>query len=251
MGAPRPRRPTALHLRLNAGERSAAPNRRIVYGRRRGRKLRPGQHDRLAGSFGTLRFALPESGPLDPDFLFPARRSDYWLEIGFGAGEHLAEQAARHPEIGFLGAEVFENGVVRLLGEIERRGLANVRIFMDDARLLLQALPDQILGRVFMLFPDPWPKLRHHKRRIVAGATLDQLARTMKEGAELRLATDDPGYLQWMLELTPMHPGFQWLARSAADWRERPQDWPQTRYERKAIAAGRTPYFLRFVRRAR
>jgi tRNA (guanine-N7-)-methyltransferase len=145
----------------------------------------------------------------------------------------------------------FENGVVRLLGEIERRGLANVRIFMDDARLLLQALPDRALGRVFILFPDPWPKLRHHKRRMVAPATLDQLARTMKEGAELRLATDDPGYLRWMLELAPVHPAFQWLAQSAADWRERPEDWPQSRYERKAIAAGRTPYFLRFARRAR
>jgi tRNA (guanine-N7-)-methyltransferase len=146
---------------------------------------------------------------------------------------------------------VFENGVARLLGEIERRGLANIRVFADDARVLLRALPERSVGRVFVLFPDPWPKVRHHKRRLIAPAALDRLAAVMADGAELRLATDDPGYLAWMLEHAAGHPQFRWLARVPADWRERPPDWPATRYEEKARTAGRRPAFLRFERRPR
>jgi len=196
-----------------------------------------------------LRIDLPEQGSLDPQRLFAIPPAALWLEIGFGAGEHLAEQATAHPDVGFLGAEVFENGVVKLLAEVRRRELANVRILVDDARLLLTALPDACLGRVFILFPDPWPKQRHHKRRMVSPAALDQLARTMKHGAELRLATDDIGYLRAMLELVPAHPAFAWQARGPADWLRRPSDWPATRYEAKAVVAGRIPHFLRFIRR--
>jgi tRNA (guanine-N7-)-methyltransferase len=198
-----------------------------------------------------LSIALPERGGLDPFGLFAAQPAAVWLEVGFGGGEHLAEQALRHPEIGFIGCEVFENGVARLIGEVAQHGLANVRVFTDDARLLLAALPPASLGRVFILFPDPWPKLRHHKRRLVAQPTLDRLAAVMLDGAELRLATDDPGYLAWMLEHATAHPDFIWLARHPADWRERPPDWPPTRYEEKAVAAGRSPAFLRFARRRR
>jgi tRNA (guanine-N7-)-methyltransferase len=176
---------------------------------------------------------------------------DVWLEIGFGAGEHLAEQAEHHPEIGIIGCEVFEDGIVRLLGEVVRRRLGNIRLFADDARLLLAALPSNSIGRVFILFPDPWPKRRHHKRRLIAPATLDLLAEAMSDGAELRLATDDRDYLAWMLEHTIAHPDFAWLARRPTDWRERPEDWPATRYEAKARAAGRMPAFLRFRRRPR
>ena len=247
MGAPRSGKRVALRLRLS-DKRTPGPQ-RLVYGRRKGRRLRAAQRERLAGSTGTIRFELPAEGGLRPSELFPRTYADYWLEIGFGAGEHLAEQAARHPELGFLGAEVFENGVARLLAELEGRRLDNVRVLMDDARLLLRALPTHSIGRAFILFPDPWPKLRHHKRRMVSAGTLDELGRVLREGAELRLATDDVGYLRSMLELAPVHPQFEWLARGPADWRRRPEDWPPTRYEEKAIAAGRTPYFLRFRRR--
>jgi tRNA (guanine-N7-)-methyltransferase len=181
--------------------------------------------------------------------LFGAAPRPIWLEIGFGGGEHLADQAACRPAIGFLGCEVYENGIARLIAEIDRRGLANIRVFSGDARLLLAALPAASVDRVFILFPDPWPKERHKKRRLVAGETLDRLAAIMRGGAELRLATDDPDYLAWMLERVTRHSAFEWLARRPADWRERPADWPPTRYEEKARAAGRSPYFLRIIRR--
>jgi tRNA (guanine-N7-)-methyltransferase len=223
----------------------------LLYGRRRGRRLRPGQRDLLASLLPQLRIELPERGNLDPQRLFPIPPAEIWLEIGFGAGDHLAEQAAAHPDVGFLGAEVFENGVVKLLAELQRRELGNIRIFVDDSRLLFTALPDAGLGRVFILFPDPWPKLRHHKRRMVSPSTLDQLARVMKDGAELRLATDDIGYLRAMLELVPAHPAFAWQARGPADWLRRAADWPATRYEAKAVAAARIPHFLRCTRKPR
>ncbi len=226
---------------------SEGPVRRF-YGRRRGRPLRPGQQHLTETLLPQLSIPLPAAGMLDPATLFPAPPTAVWLEIGFGGGEHLAEQAERHPEIGFIGCEVFENGVARLLGEIDRRRLGNIRIHADDARLLLDCLEPGSVARTFILFPDPWPKQRHHKRRLVAPATLDRLATLMPPGAELRLATDDRDYLAWMLEHTTAHPAFTWLARTAADWRERPADWPPTRYEQKALAADRIPAFLRFAR---
>jgi tRNA (guanine-N7-)-methyltransferase len=228
---------------------AAPPAIRRLYGRRRGRPLRPGRarlHEELLPRLG---IALPPRDPLDARAFFPAAPAAVWLEIGFGGGEHLAEQAERHPEIGFIGCEVFENGVARLVSEIACRGLSNIRIFADDARLLLDRLTPQSIGRAFILFPDPWPKQRHHKRRLVAPATLDRLAAVLQPGAELRLATDDPDYLAAMLAHLTAHPDFRWLACRPADWQERPPDWPATRYEEKARAAGRAPGFLRFVRR--
>jgi tRNA (guanine-N7-)-methyltransferase len=229
-------------------EASSAAKRR-VHGRRRGRRLRTGRQRLYEALLPRLAIGLADAGPLDPAALFVNPPAAVWLEIGFGAGEHLAEQAERHPGVGFIGCEVFENGVARLIDEIARRGLANIRIFTDDARLLLDRLPPASIGRAFALFPDPWPKERHHKRRLIARPTLDRLAAIMPPGAELRLATDDPGYLAWMLEHLTAHPDFRWLAKRPADWRARPDDWPPTRYEERARAAGRSPAFLRFVRR--
>lgn len=229
-------------------EAAPQPDRRL-YGRRRGRPLRPGRRRLTESLLPQIAITLPREGPLDPETLFPAPPPAVWLEIGFGGGEHLAEQAERHRAIGLIGCEAFENGIARLLGDIARRDIDNIRIFADDARLVLDALLPASIGRVFILFPDPWPKRRHHKRRLVAPATLDRLAIVMQPGAELRLASDDPDYLAWMLEHVTAHPDFVWLARRPADWRERPADWSATRYEQKARAAGRIPVFLRFVRR--
>jgi tRNA (guanine-N7-)-methyltransferase len=233
-----------------ATQRPVAPpeQKRLLYGRRRGRPLRAGQRGLVDGLLPRVSLALPASGALDPGALFASPPTDIWVEIGFGGGEHLAAQAAAHRDIGLLGCEVFENGIVKLLTEMQRIQLTNIRILSDDARLLLAALPAANIGRAFILFPDPWPKQRHHKRRIVSRETLDTLGRLMKDGAELRLATDDLGYLEWMLAVGTVHRDFAWLAEGPADWRERPADWPPTRYEAKAIAAGRRPYFLRLRR---
>jgi len=224
--------------------------RRTLYGRRRGKKLRGGQQSLLDALLPRLVLTLPEaSSKIDLAQAFggvlPAQ--GIWFEVGFGAGEHLVWQAAQHPEVGLIGCEPYLNGVAKCLAHLERAGVSNIRLFTDDARLLMAALPARSLSRVFVLFPDPWPKTRHHKRRFVQRETLDQLAELMVPGAELRLATDDPGYLPWMVEQACRHPAFEWLAERPADWRQRPADWPATRYERKEIS-GR-PFFLRLRRR--
>jgi len=214
---------------------------RTLYGRRRGKKLRAGQEALLDTLLPKLSIKLPLSEPL--------LRGDgeIWLEVGFGAGEHLVWQAEQRPDVTLLGCEPFINGVAKCLAHIERTGVTNVRLFNDDARLLMAALPERSLSRVFILFPDPWPKTRHHKRRFVQRATLDALAPLMKTGAELRLATDDPSYLPWMVEHACTHPAFEWLAERPSDWRGRPADWPPTRYEQKMLA-GHKPVFLRLRR---
>ncbi len=226
--------------------------RRAFYGRRQGRRLRPALKALLGELLPQVAIALPQDGGiLDPTTLFDVPRAGYALEIGFGAGEHLAWQAERHPDIGFLGAEYFVNGVAGLLRRIQDRGLDNIRIYHGDARDLLDALPGRSLDRAYILFPDPWPKTRHRKRRIVQDRTLARLAQAMNDGAELRLATDDMDYLRWMLEHLLRSPDFEWLSRGPRDWRLRPEDWPQTRYEHKAVNQGRRPLYLRFRRRSR
>ena len=196
-----------------------------------------------------MRLTLPEDGRmLDPRALFGDTRP-LWLEIGFGGGEHLAAQAAAHPEVGMLGVEPFLNGVARLLTLLAAGDHGNVRILVDDARLLLAALPPASIERAFVLFPDPWPKLRHKKRRIVNTGTLARLATILRPGGELRLATDDADYARWMLEAALQQAALVWQAERSADWRCRPADWMPTRYEEKARAAGRAPVFLSFRRR--
>jgi tRNA (guanine-N7-)-methyltransferase len=173
------------------------------------------------------------------------RIEDVWLEVGFGAGEHLLWQAQQNPNIGLIGAEPYESGVAKLLSRIPD-GARNIRLHEGDARDIIEALPDSSIGRFFILFPDPWPKTRHHKRRFIQMEMLDQLARILKPGAELRFATDDKSYLPYALERLMAHPKFTWTAETIADWTSRPADWPQTRYEAKAIKG--PPTFLRFVR---
>jgi len=223
------------------------------YGRRRGRKLRTRREDLLRARLPVLRVPMgPGAGAgLRPERLFDPPVTAVWLEIGFGGGEHLAWQAATHPEIGFIGCEPFVNGVGALIAQITDRGLSNVRIHDDDARPLLAALAPASIGRCFILFPDPWPKARHHKRRLIGPSTLDLLARALADDAELRVGTDDPGYLAWILASVRGHPAFIWPVAGPADWRQRPADWPPTRYEIKAREAGRFPCFLRFRRRPR
>lgn len=214
--------------------------------------MRPGQRQLVESLLPTIEITLDHgTEPLDPAALFPADISDIWIEIGFGGGEHLAWQAERNRDIGFIGCEPFINGVVKCLGQIDANGLDNIRLFRDDARLLLDLMPERSVGRAFVLFPDPWPKVRHHKRRMVSEPVISRLAEILRDGAELRIATDDPGYLEWILLHMRKNPDFEWCARGPADWRDRPSDWPKTRYEEKADRAGRTSAFLRYIRRRR
>jgi tRNA (guanine-N7-)-methyltransferase len=160
----------------------------------------------------------------------------------------LLWQARHSPGVGLIGCEPFQDGVVKVLSAIEEDQLANIRLLADDARPLLRRLPEGSIGRAFILFPDPWPKARHHKRRLVSAATLAELARIMRAGAELRIATDDGDYARWMLLAVVGQRNFSWTATGPTDWRLRPSDWPSTRYEQKARKAGRRCYYFRFNR---
>jgi tRNA (guanine-N7-)-methyltransferase len=237
------------------GRRADAPAGPLekVYGRRRGRPLRVNKSRLIETVLPRIRVPRPGPGEaLEAGALFGFAPSDLWVEVGFGGGEHLAWQAEANPDVAIIGCEPFVNGVASLLEHVETRGLErNVRVLDDDARPLLDALPEASVGRCFVLFPDPWPKARHAERRFIGPANLPRLARVLKDGAELRLASDDPRLVPWMLEHTWRHPAFEWLARGPGDWRTRPADWPETRYEQKARAAGRAPVFLRFRRRPR
>ena len=215
-----------------------------LYGRRKGPKL----SERQSGLRRTLLAELAYQPDRDARSQFPNAVRELWLEVGFGAGEHLFSQAEQHSDIGLIGAEPYEMGVAKLLTKLEDKPLNNVRIYEGDGRDIISALPDASLGRFFLLFPDPWPKTRHHKRRFLQMAMLDELARVLVPGAELRFATDDKSYLPYALERLLAHPKFEWLASGPSDWLSRPADWPPTRYETKAIKG--PPAFFRFARKA-
>jgi len=233
------------------GPEQSERRRGLVYGRRKGPRLSSHQARLFDALLPQLKLDLRQGA--DPAAYFRGTPVDVWLEIGFGAGEHLLWQAQLRPDVGMIGAEPYEAGIAKLLSKLfslspegGRNQPSNIRIHIGDARDVIEALPARCLGRVFVLFPDPWPKKRHHKRRIIQTNTLDALARVMSPGAELRFASDDPGYIEWTLERVLAHPEFTWTAMCARDWRARPADWPPTRYERKALHG--VPLFLRFRR---
>jgi tRNA (guanine-N7-)-methyltransferase len=222
---------------------------RRLYGRRQGHKLRQGQAALVEELLPQL--SVPETGALDAAILFgDAGNQDRPLEveIGFGAGEHLAGQAAMRPDTGFIGCEPFLNGVVGALGHIRDRGLDNVRLHMGDALEVIERLPDASLSRVYLLHPDPWPKARHAKRRMVNHGPLDLIAAKLKPGCEFRLGTDDPTYCRWAMMIMDQRRDFAWTARAPADFLTRPDDWPETRYERKARRKGHEVWYFRYVR---
>jgi len=218
------------------------------FGRRRARKLSPRQTSLLEEGLSEFALDLSVPAPARIENLFPDSVDEVWLEIGFGGGEHLLWQAAHSPNIGFLGCEPFIDGVVKVIDGARRDNLANIRLYSDDARDVLAWLPDACLARAFILFPDPWPKKRHIKRRLVQPELIASLARILAPGAELRMGTDIADYARGMLLAIRREQSFQWLAREPSDWRERPDDWPATRYEQKAGREGRQCHFLRFQR---
>lgn len=232
-----------------AGGPSSRP---AFYGRRRGKTLRPTPRALLESLLPRLVVPGPGAGEtIAPRALFQRPVRATWLEIGFGGGEHLAAQAMANPDVGMIGCEVFVNGVAALLGHVDANAIDNIRIFPDDARRLFPALPAASMEKVFVLFPDPWPKQRHAERRFIGPANLDEIARLLADGGELRVASDDQAYIAWTLRHLATHPSFAGPDGDTAEWKVRPADWPPTRYEGKARDQGRAPDFLIYRRRPR
>ena len=213
------------------------------YGRLKTRTIKPRQAALVENLLPSLR---PPAGAFDPSALKPDA-AGIWLEIGFGGGEHMAAQAGLHPDVLVIGAEPFQNGVASALRHIDEQALGNVRVHDGDARELMARLPDASLDRAFILFPDPWPKARHNKRRLVQAETVAELARLLKPGGALRFASDWADYVDWSLERFVKNPAFRWVADQASDWRIPPADHITTRYEEKRLGDC-APVFLDFVR---
>ncbi|MBV9842956.1 MAG: tRNA (guanosine(46)-N7)-methyltransferase TrmB [Sphingomonadaceae bacterium] len=219
---------------------------RRLYGRRQGHKLRGGQQTLVDELLPTIE--VPRTGALGAASLFGDDRP-LALEIGFGAGEHLAAQAALYPECGFIGCEPFLNGVVGALAHIRERGLTNVRLYMGDALDVLERLPEASLERAWLLHPDPWPKARHAKRRFMNDGPIALLAAKLKPGGRFRFGTDHPVYCRWAMMAMQRATAFEWLAETAEDFLVRPPDWPETRYEAKARRLGHEVWYFQYLRR--
>jgi tRNA (guanine-N7-)-methyltransferase len=218
------------------------------YGRRKGKPLSARKERLIADLLPRLRLNLKERAPKGLQLLFPVQVKEVWLEIGFGSGEHLLFQATHHRDVGFIGCEPFVNGMASLLGAIETQGLETIRLHDGDAREALAWLPNGSIARLFILFPDPWPKKRQLKRRLISPETAREIARVLAGGGELRFASDSGDYAAPALNAIGQSHAFIWLAERASDWRVRPPDWPETRYERKALSEDRKPVYLRFKR---
>ncbi|HEV7227492.1 tRNA (guanosine(46)-N7)-methyltransferase TrmB [Brevundimonas sp.] len=214
------------------------------FGRIKSRAVKPRQAALFDTLLPSIRVPDPKAGPIDPATLMPDA-THVWLEIGFGGGEHMAAQAARRPDVLVIGCEPFVNGVASALRHVDESGLRNVRIHPDDGRDVVHALPDASLDRVFILFPDPWQKARHNKRRLIQPEFTAELVRVLKPGGRLRFVTDWKDYADWALERLRATPGLTWLAESADDWRIAPADHVVTRYEEKRLG-DTPPIFLEF-----
>ncbi len=232
-----------------AGGEAERPRALRSYGRRKGKPLSARKERLIAELLPRLRLDLEKPPPRALSDLFSVPVREVWLEIGFGSGEHLLWQAERHPEIGFIGCEPFVNGMGTLLGAIEDRAIKTIRVHDGDAREVLAWLPAGSVARTFILFPDPWPKKRQQKRRLISEETVNRLAHVLRRGGELRFASDSGDYAAQVLFLMGGSRAFSWTAERASDWKTRAPDWPETRYERKAVAEGRACSYLRFERR--
>ncbi|TPM59073.1 tRNA (guanosine(46)-N7)-methyltransferase TrmB [Mesorhizobium sp. B2-2-4] len=232
---------------MSSGDRPSRAT-EAFFGRRRGKPVRPQQAAALESGLDTYRLDLTTEAPSDLRALFEADVSAVRLEIGFGGGEHLLHRATEAPMTGFIGVEPFVNGMAKMMMAMREKPLANLRVYDDDATRLLDWLPQASLDGIDLLYPDPWPKKKHWKRRFVSPVNLDRFARVVKRGGEFRFASDIDTYVNWTLLHCRAHGGFAWQASEAVDW-HRPYDgWPGTRYEAKAVREGRRPAYLTFIR---
>ncbi|WP_157017637.1 tRNA (guanine(46)-N(7))-methyltransferase TrmB [Mesorhizobium xinjiangense] len=218
------------------------------FGRRRGKALRVRAREIHARRLPELALDLDRPAPPNLKSLFAAAVAEVRLEIGFGGGEHLHHEASRFPETGFIGVEPFINGMAKFLQAYDAAPLPNIRLHDDDATVLLDWLPEGTIDGIDLLYPDPWPKKKHWKRRFVSPVNLHRFARVLKPGGRFRFASDIDTYVNWTLAHCGAHPAFEWQASSADDWRTPYEGWPGTRYEAKAIREGRTPAYLTFFR---
>lgn len=218
------------------------------FGRRRGKTLKPRQAEQLDRLLPAWKIDLTTPAPARLADLFDHAPERIILEIGFGGGEHLLHRALESPETGFIGVEPFVNSMAKFVAAAGDAGVANVRLYDDDATQLLDWLPAASLDGIDLLYPDPWPKMRHWKRRFVNAVNLDRFARVLKPGARFCFASDIDTYVNWTLRHIHVHPDFDWPARDASDWRTPYEGWPSTRYEAKALREGRTPAYLTFLR---
>jgi tRNA (guanine-N7-)-methyltransferase len=216
------------------------------FGRRKGKPLRPNQERLMGESLGLLKLDLASPAPADLSSLFDVPVSNIRLEIGFGGGEHLIHRAATNPETGFIGVEPFVNSMAKLLARIEALGLKNIRLYDDDAVEVLDWLPESSIDQIDLLYPDPWPKKKHWKRRFVSQINLARFHRVLKPDALFCFASDIDTYVNWVLQHIDRHDGFEWTARNARDWLTPFEDWPSTRYEAKARREGRSSAYLTF-----
>lgn len=218
------------------------------FGRRRGKRLRPLQHEAMSSLLPQLKIDLEHVAPEDLASLFDHPVKSVWLEIGFGGGEHLISHVERKPDTGFIGVEPFVNGMAKLTSLLDGRSPGNLRLYDDDATQLLDWLPEACLDGIDLFYPDPWPKKRHWKRRFVNETNLDRFAKVLKPGGVFRFASDIDTYVNWTLLHCRAHGAFAWQAESVENWRWPYENWPGTRYEAKALREGRTPAYLTFVR---
>jgi tRNA (guanine-N7-)-methyltransferase len=228
---------------------SKASGHGAFFGRRKGHRLRAGQAVLIETVLPQLALDLAAPAPANLRSLFAPALDEVRLEIGFGGGEHLTAEAEAHPRIGFIGCEPFVNGMAKALAAIVAKKLPNVRLHFGDATEAIAWLPPGSLGGVDLIYPDPWPKRRHWKRRFVQASRVADLARVLRPGGEFRFVTDIPDYAAWTLLRLTRSPDFDWTAERADDWR---RPWPGfagTRYEAKAVCEGRVPCYLRFKRR--
>ncbi|KQR77921.1 tRNA (guanine-N7)-methyltransferase [Rhizobium sp. Leaf384] len=218
------------------------------FGRRKGKPLRASQAAHLENDLPTLRLDLGAAAPNDLRSLFPDEVKRIRVEIGFGGGEHLIHRAVEQPMTGFIGVEPFVNSMAKLVGRIDEVGARNIRLYDDDATQVLDWLPAESIDQIDLLYPDPWPKRKHWKRRFVSSVNLDRFARVLKPGGLFCFASDIDSYVNWTLLHCRDHAAFDWPARNASDWLTPYETWPSTRYEAKARREGRSSAYLTFVR---
>lgn len=230
--------------------KNSTPDKFRTFGRAKGRPLSAAQQSLFAQLYPKIAV---ECGSMSAPLTGLEAYKEVWFEIGFGGAEHLIWQALNNPDVAVIGAEPFEPGVAKALSAVNENNIKNIRLQHGDARDVLSALPDGALDKVFVLFPDPWPKSKHHKRRLINTGFITELYRVLKTGGEFRFGSDIIHYVDWTL--TRVHSftaesggGFHWTPQRNSDWRERSADWPQTRYLAKALREGRTGHFFKFIK---